>query len=176
MLTNRRTFIGAFLWLVPLVASGQDIPATPITTATVHAVNRQPVPLIFDTDMMGDVDDVGTAAVLHALADQGEARILAMGVCVENPWSPLCLDALNTYFRRPDTPLGVVKGPAHNRASKYAQGIAEEFPHALKSAEDAPDAALVYRQVLAKQPDRSVVMRERRTVDEHPKPTEDGTG
>ena len=144
MLTNRRTFIGALLWLVPLVASGQD--------------NRQPVPLIFDTDMMGDVDDVGTAAVLHALADQGEARILAMGVCVENPWSPLCLDALNTYFRRPDTPLGVVKGPAHNRASKYAQGIAAEFPHALKSAQDAPDAALVYRQVLAKQPDRSVVI------------------
>jgi hypothetical protein len=66
MLTNRRTFIGALLWLVPLVASGQD--------------NRQPVPLIFDTDMMGDVDDVGTAAVLHALADQGEAKILAMGV------------------------------------------------------------------------------------------------
>lgn len=144
MLTNRRTFIGALLWIVPLVASGQD--------------NRQPVPLIFDTDMMGDVDDVGTAAVLHALADQGEARILAMGVCVENPWSPLCLDALNTYFRRPDTPLGVVKGPAHNRASKYAQGIAAEFPHALKSAQDAPDAALVYRQVLAKQPDRSVVV------------------
>jgi hypothetical protein len=128
------------------------------TTATVHASAPQPVRLIFDTDMMGDVDDVGTAAVLHALANRGEATILAMGVCVKNPWSPLCLDALNTYFRRPDIPLGVVKGPAHNRASKYAQGIAEEFPHALKSAEDAPDAALVYRQVLAKQPDRSVVM------------------
>jgi len=125
---------------------------------TVHASDPQPVRLIFDTDMMGDVDDVGTAAVLHALADQGEVKILAMGVCVKNPWSPLCLDALNTYFRRPDIPLGVVKGPAHDRASKYAQGIAEEFPHALKSAEDAPDAALVYRQVLAGQPDASVVM------------------
>jgi inosine-uridine nucleoside N-ribohydrolase len=114
--------------------------------------------LIFDTDIMGDVDDVGAVAVLHALANRGEAKILATGVCVKNPWSPLCLDALNTYFGRPDVPLGVVKGPAHNRASKYAQGIAQEFPHALKSAADAPDAALVYRQVLAKQPDRSVVM------------------
>jgi hypothetical protein len=97
------------------------------TTAASHTDKPQPVPLIFDTDMMGDVDDVGTAAVLHALADQGEVNILAMGVCVKNPWSPLCLDALNTYFRRPDTPLGVVKGPAHNRVSKYAQGIAEEL-------------------------------------------------
>ncbi len=43
----------------------------------------------------------------------------------------------------------MVKGPAHNRASKYAQAIAEEFPHRLKSADDAPDAALLYRRVLA---------------------------
>ena len=122
------------------------------------AVQREPVPVIFDTDIMGDVDDVGAVAVLHALENRGEAKILAMGVCVKNPWSPLCLDALNNYFNRPEIPLGVVKGPAHNRASKYAQAIAQEFPHRLKSAEDAPDAALVYRQVLAGQPDRSVVM------------------
>lgn len=127
-------------------------------TATVHASDPHPVPLTFDTDMMGDVDDVGTAAVLHALADQGKVQILAMGVCVKNPWSPLCLDALNTYFRRPDIPLGVVKGPAHNRPSRYAQQIAEEFPHALEAADDAPDAAILYRQVLSEQPDRSVVM------------------
>jgi hypothetical protein len=37
----------------------------------------QAVRLIFDTDMMGDVDDVGTAAVLHALADQGEVEVRA---------------------------------------------------------------------------------------------------
>ncbi len=129
-----------------------------LTAIVVRAEEREPISIILDTDIMGDVDDVGAVAVLHALADRGEAKILAMGVCVKNPWSPPCLDALNTYFGRPDTPLGVVKGPAHNRASKYAQAVAEEFPHALKSAEDAPDAALLYRQVLAKQSDQSVVM------------------
>jgi len=126
--------------------------------AAVSAGEPEPVRLIFDTDMMGDVDDVGAVALLHALASRGEVRILATGVCVKNPWSPLCLDALNTYFGRPEMLLGVVKGPAHDRASKYAQGIAQEFPHRLRSAEDAPDAALLYRQVLAGQPDRSVVM------------------
>jgi len=30
MLTNRRTFIGALLWLVPLVAAGQDAPSAPL--------------------------------------------------------------------------------------------------------------------------------------------------
>lgn len=129
-----------------------------VPAAISRAEKTRPVRLIFDTDIMGDVDDVGTVATLHALATRGDVEILAMGVCVKNPWSPLCLDALNTYFGRSDIPLGVVKGPAHNRASRYAQQIAEEFPHALEAADDAPDAAILYRQVLAEQPDDSVVM------------------
>ena len=124
----------------------------------VVAEQREPAHVIFDTDIMGDVDDVGAVAVLHALADQGEVKILATGVSAKNPWSPLCLDALNTYYGRSEIPLGVVKGPGFMKQSKYAQQIAEEFPHALKSADGAPDAALLYRQLLAKQPDRSVII------------------
>ena len=123
---------------------------------TAHA--DEPVRLIFDTDMMGDVDDVGTVAVLHTLANQGEVRILAMGLSGKNPWSPLCLGALNAYFRRPDVPIGVVKGPAFHKKSRYAETIAKEFPYKLKSADGAPDAAVLYRKVLAGQPDKSVVM------------------
>lgn len=123
-----------------------------------RADTGRPVPLIFDTDMMGDVDDVGTVAVLHALADRGEVRILAMGLSGKNPWSPLCLDALNTYYGRAGIPIGVVRGPAFDRESRYAEAIAEEFPHSLRSADDAPDAARLYRKMLARQPDGSVVM------------------
>jgi hypothetical protein len=129
-----------------------------MASTTVQAAERHAVPVILDTDMGSDVDDVGSVAVLHGLANRGEAKILAMGVCIKNPWTPLCLDALNTYFRRPEIPVGVVKGPAFKDLSRYAHKIALEFPHALKRAEDAPDAALLYRQVLAKQPDQSVVM------------------
>lgn len=129
-----------------------------LATATAHAKGPRPLPLIFDTDIMGDVDDVGAVAVLHALARRGEVEILAMGVSGKNPWSPLCLDALNTYFGRPSIPLGVVRGPAFDKPSRYARQIAEEFPHALESADDAPDAARLYREVLARQDDGSVVM------------------
>ncbi len=76
---------------------------------TARADEAPPVRLIFDTDIQGDVDDVGTVTLLHALADRGEVELLAMGVSSKNPWSPLCLDALNTYFGRPDIPLGVVQ-------------------------------------------------------------------
>lgn len=128
-----------------------------VSLAAMPAPAKPPLPVIFDTDMMGDVDDVGATAVLHALANHGEAKILAMGVCVKNPATPLCLDALNTYFGRGDIPIGVVKGPAFTQPSKYTDAIAREFPHRLKSAADAPDAAELYRKVLAAQPDRSVV-------------------
>ncbi|HEV8248295.1 MAG TPA: hypothetical protein VGP93_21110, partial [Polyangiaceae bacterium] len=34
--------------------------------------------IIFDTDMGPDIDDAGALAVLHALADNGEAKLLAV--------------------------------------------------------------------------------------------------
>jgi purine nucleosidase len=129
-----------------------------VSVGSGQADQRQSVQLIFDTDMMGDVDDVGTVAVLHALADRREVDVLAMGLSGKNPWSPLCLDALNTYFGRPGIPIGVVQGPAFHKKSRYAEAIAKEFPHQLKSIDDAPDAAMLYRDVLAGQPDKSVVM------------------
>ncbi|MEA1951848.1 MAG: nucleoside hydrolase [Planctomycetota bacterium] len=118
----------------------------------------RPVPLIFDTDMMGDVDDVGAVAVLHVLADQGEIETLAMGLSGKNRWSPLCLDALNGYFNRPDIPIGVVKGPAFDKPSRYAKAVAKEFPGKLTLADELPDAAKLYRKILAGRPAKSVVM------------------
>ncbi|NQT13493.1 MAG: nucleoside hydrolase [Planctomycetes bacterium] len=128
----------------------------------VNALAAVPEPssvrLIFDTDIQGDADDVGTVAVLHALADSGEVEILAMGVSSKNPSSPLCLSALNTYFGRGDIPLGVLKGPGSSKRSRYARKIAEEFPRKLNSIDEAPDAAMLYRRVLTAADENSVVI------------------
>ncbi len=130
-----------------------------LANSAAHAQDKaQPVKIIFDTDIEADVDDVGAVAVLHALANRGEAEILAMGISAKHEWCGPCLDALNTYFGRPDVPIGVLKGPGSKNDSKYCRKIAEEFPHDLKKPEDAPDAVEVYRRVLSKQPDQSVVM------------------
>ena len=122
------------------------------------AETKKPVPIIFDTDIQGDADDVGAVALLHALADRGEADILAMGVSSKNPWSPLCLSALNTYFGRPNLPLGVLKGPGSSKRSRYAQRVAEEFPRTLNTLDDAPSAAALYRKVLAARTDKQTVI------------------
>lgn len=118
----------------------------------------QPVKIIYDTDMESDVDDVGATAILHVLADQGEAEILATMVSSINPWSAPCLDAINTFYGRPDVPIGVPKGEGVNRASVYAQSVAENYPHSVISPDSLPDAVRLYRQILADQPDNSVII------------------
>jgi len=116
------------------------------------------VKIIFDTDMESDVDDVGALAMLHSFANRGEAEILATVCSSLNPWSAPTIDAINTYFGRPDIPIGNVKTLGVYRNSKYARTISEEYPQDIGLGENAPDANVVYRKVLSGQPDRSVVI------------------
>lgn len=117
-----------------------------------------PVPIIFDTDMAEDVDDTGALALLHALADQGEAQILATIVSARNEFVVPCLDAINTYYDRPDIVIGYVGKAGRPVKSKYVEEVAKRFPHDLKSSSAAPDAVKLYRKILASQPDNSVVI------------------
>lgn len=116
------------------------------------------VKIIFDTDMDSDCDDLGAIAILHALADRGEAEILATVTSSQNPFSAPCLEAINTWYGRGDLPIGSPRGKGTKKPSKYAETIAKEFPHKLKSTADAPDALQIYREVLATQPDSSVTI------------------
>lgn len=117
-----------------------------------------PVKIIFDTDMDSDCDDVGALAMMHALADQGEVEILAAMTSSSNPWSLPCVDAVNTFFGRPDLPLGKYEGDVRPSASKYAQKISEHFPHDNGKGNHLTNAVALYRQILAQQPDHSVVI------------------
>ena len=129
-----------------------------VVTNLTHAGQYQAVRLIFDTDIESDVDDVGAVAVLHALANRNETEILAMMISSSNPWSASCLDALNTYYGRPDIPIGCVKKNGIEKGSKYTEIIAKEYPHDLKSIDKAPGAVKLYRKILSSQPDNSVTI------------------
>ena len=115
------------------------------------------VKIIFDTDISSDWDDVGAVAVLHSLANSGEADILAMCVSVTGEgakWGAPCLDAINTFYHRPNIPIGVLsRGLAYNN-SFYSEQLAREFPYDIDTIWDATD---LYRKVLSEQPDSSVV-------------------
>lgn len=122
-----------------------------------------PVKVIFDTDMANDCDDAGALAVLHALVDQGEAKILAVVTNRKDPAnaSAAAVDAINTYYGRPDIPIGTDKDGAKTRGgrpSSFAPALRDGFPHDCKPDDRMPDAVEVYRRVLAQAPDRSVVI------------------
>lgn len=124
------------------------------------AQNRHPVPIIFDTDIAPDYDDVGAMALLHAFADSGEATILATISCNSFETTVPTLSVLNTYFGRPDIPVGIVKQilPNKNCSQFWAQAIVAKYPHALQSNDEAIDAVKLYRKILSSQPDKSVTI------------------
>lgn len=123
----------------------------------------EPVRLILDTDMGPDYDDVGAMAVMHALADSGEVQILATLSSNKDERCVPCIEVLNTYFNRPDIPVGAPKSEGGvSRTTwhkvKWTDVLPERYPHKTAKTSDAPDAVKVYRKVLSEQPDNSVVI------------------
>src|SRR5690242_4431100 len=80
------------------------------TPSRTQTVPHQAVPVILDTDIGPDYDDVGAVTILHALADRGEARLLAIVASNKNELVAPTIDVFNTYFDRPDLPIGAPKG------------------------------------------------------------------
>lgn len=121
-------------------------------------VEPHPTAVIFDTDIGPDCDDAGALAVLHALANRGEAKVLAMGSCSSSEWGGPVLDAINTFYGRPDLPVGTWKGFPIVSQSKYAEQVAKEFTHDTPSGTDLPEAWSLYRDMLTTQPDHTVTI------------------
>ena len=138
--------------------------ALPGTLVLVHEVKAQnqtaPVNLILDTDIGPDYDDVGAMAVLHTLADSGQVNILATVASNQSRYIAATLNVLNTYFGRPNLPVGVVRGRGVNLTAgqKWDSLLVARYPHKIKSNEQAEDALTLYRRILAAQPDGSVTI------------------
>ena len=136
--------------------------STPASAAPPDVATTKPGPvsIIFDTDMDTDCDDAGALAMLHALADAGEVKILATVVSSKYAYSAPCVEAINRYFGRGDLPIGVPKGAGAptKRGSRYARQVAEAYETRLTTNKDADNAVDVYRRTLAAQGDGSVVI------------------
>ncbi len=114
--------------------------------------------IVFDTDITGDVDDVLALSMCHTLADRGACELLGVTISKDNPLTASFVDAQNTFYRRPDLPVGVTRDQkAQKRESKYLK-LAESsnYPHDLRSNEQAREAVDLLRELLAAQPDHSV--------------------
>jgi len=121
---------------------------------------QKAIPIIFDTDMGPDYDDVGAIALLHAFADSGKADILATMSSNRYEGVAAVLNVFNTYFGRPDIPIGVPGGNAPDIRDKqhWTDSLLANYPHTLKQNTDANYAIPLYRKLLAKAADHSVVI------------------
>jgi inosine-uridine nucleoside N-ribohydrolase len=116
--------------------------------------------VIFDSDMGPDYDDVGAIAMLHALADSGQVKILATVASTKFEGVAGVFDVFNTYFKRPGLPIGVPKGAAVEQKDwqHWTDTVLRRYPHRVKKNAEARDAIDVYREALSKASDKSVTI------------------
>lgn len=134
--------------------------------------------VVFDTDMWSDIDDALALAMLNSLQDRGEINLVAVTVNMDEPWCASYVDVVDTFYGRPDIPIGLVRHGKNIEAiraqfpetswpvTEYTRLISERkngggtlvYPHRLVDGSKAPDAVALLRKTLAAQPDGSVVM------------------
>ena len=125
---------------------------------------ERPVPLIFDTDIGNDVDDVLALGMIHALEARGDCKLLAVTITKDNPLAAAFTDAVNTFYGKGDIPIGICKSGVTPQPGKF-NVLAEKmdngklrYPHDLKDPQQIPDAVTVLRKALAGAKDHSVVI------------------
>ena len=132
---------------------------------TAHAAAREPVRLIFDTDMGNDIDDALALACIHALESRGECKLLAVTLTKSGKYAAPFCDLVNAFYRRASIPIGCVRGGPTPKMGKFTKAVATardggrlRYPRALADSRSAPEATDLLRKVLAAQPDGSVAI------------------
>jgi purine nucleosidase len=133
-------------------------------TTWLQTMAAEPVPLIFDTDICGDCDDVLALGMIHALQSRGQCTLLAVTISVDHELAAPFVDAVNTFYERGDIPIGVVGKGGVIEESKFLSLVAEQesgrfrYRHDLLANESVKDATALLRATLAGQADHSVVI------------------
>jgi inosine-uridine nucleoside N-ribohydrolase len=126
----------------------------------------EPVHLILDTDIGNDIDDALALAMLQALLNRNEVNLLAVTISKDNRWAAPFVNMENTFYGRPDIPIGVVHNGKTPDDGKYLRQTVERrgpdgrylYPHRIESGAAAPEAVDLLRRTLAAQPDGSVTI------------------
>jgi len=143
--------------LTSLIAGATLLAAGSFPTARAE----EPVGLIFDTDICGDVDDVLALGMIHSLESRGACKLLAVTVSVDNPKAAPFVDLVNTFYGRGAIPVGGVGEGGVKEEGKYLPMVDRvddgkpRYPHDLA---ETPAATAVLRKALAARPDKSVVI------------------
>ena len=144
-----------------------SIPQANAAAALIALRPARPVPLIIDTDIFSDADDVGALAMAFALQLRHEAHVIAIGVntrtsrpaVAANSWK--CAAAVAQFVRRGNTPVGTDL-PNDGTDTNTADFIGPCSKLASPATPIPPSAVSVFRRALVGEADGSVVIAESR--------------
>lgn len=134
------------------------------TTETSSTAER----IILETDMGNDIDDALALDMMYKYIDAGQINLLGIMTNKDSKYSAEYLDVMNTWYGYPQIPIGIIRNGAdcETDAINYAQCACllqqkngePVFKRSLKENQPLPDAHVLYRQLLAQQPDSSVTV------------------
>lgn len=154
------TFIPFFMYQAGCNSIGQSKKG--MDPANTIASKSPGIPVIYETDLTLDVDDVGALAVLHGM--ETEERVHLLGVCYNevHPLAPGVIDAINTYYHRGTIPIGIYRKPLTDPdpSDYYSNERQFDVDNMAHNPFDnmVADAVEVYKHLLKKQVDGSVVI------------------
>jgi len=131
---------------------------------SLQAAEINPVKVIFDTDIGNDVDDAMAIAELHALESRGVCKVLGMTITKPDELAAPFIDVLNTFYGRPNIPMGYTHSSLTNVPSSFLQlaevkdGGQYRYAHKVHRSSDLPEATALLRELLSREEDHSVVL------------------
>jgi inosine-uridine nucleoside N-ribohydrolase len=131
-----------------------------------QAYAAEAVRLILDTDMGNDCDDALALAMIHALENRNEVRLLAVTITKDNHDAATYIDLVNNFYGRPDVPIGMVRnGKTPNDTPMLKVPVERRdargnfvYPRRLRDGSEAPEAVELLTRILTEQPDASVTI------------------
>ncbi len=121
--------------------------------------------VILDTDMGNDIDDALALDMLYKYADQKRVDLLAIMNNKQSDYSTRFLDLISTWYGYNKTPIGRIENGVHiNDYVDYSKNMVEYndttklYKYSVKKHGNLLEAHKLYRKILAKQKDHSVVI------------------
>lgn len=117
---------------------------------------------IVDTDIGFFPDDTTAMAIVHELANQGIADILAVIASAGYEGIAKNINVINTFFRRSQIPIGVTRSPKVYSDlpgyQKWTEFVRTHYQSSINLNSDAEEAISLYRQVLSNATDNSITI------------------
>ena len=157
----------AFVFLLVMMQTGQEcFAAKKKPTVAEDKKPMQPVQMILDSDFGSSTDDLFALMMLHHYIEEGKVDLKGIVVDREGEKNAQLVDVFNTYYGHPDIPIALerngVKNPRcfipYSNIVNLKDDAGQLLFRRTQDVSRCPDGYKLYRQLLSKADDKSIVV------------------